>query len=134
MTAKAYVADTVALVRYFEDNLPARAEAAFREAETGKAVILIPEIVIGEFVYVALKGRLKTRDPKATIRELLSEIQASAYLRTRAMNSDSWERFVESGIPELHDRLIHSISLAASASGIISNDEELKSSGFTTIW
>ncbi|MBI3023276.1 MAG: PIN domain-containing protein [Thaumarchaeota archaeon] len=131
---KSYVADTVSLARYFEDSLPSKAEMAFREAEDGKARILVPGIVIAEFIYIALKGRLKTPDPKATIRELLSEIQASTFLQQATMTQDSWERFLESKVRELHDRIIHSISLSSNASGIITNDEELKSSGFRTIW
>ncbi len=68
---KRYVADTVAVARFFEDSLPAKADLAFKEAEDGNAIILIPEVVIGEFVYIALKGRLKTSDPKSLILELL---------------------------------------------------------------
>ncbi len=134
MMMKSYVADTVSLARYFEDSLPSKAEVAFQEAEDGKARILVPGIVIAEFIYIALKGRLKTPDPKATIRELLSEIQASTFLQQVAMTQNSWERFLESKVRELHHRIVHSIALSSNASGIITNDEELKSSGFRTIW
>src|SRR5713226_6691841 len=134
MHRDSYVADTVALARYLEDSLPSGAGAIFEEAESGRAVILIPEIVIGEFVYVALKGRLKTRDPKASILEMLQEINASAYLRPVSMTPESWERFLESDVKELHDRMIHSIAVANSVSGILTSDQELSSTGFPTIW
>lgn len=74
-----YVADTVALARYLEDNLPKRANEVFAKAETGTATILVPDIVIGEFIYIGLKGRLKVSDPRATIAELLGELQSSQF-------------------------------------------------------
>jgi predicted nucleic acid-binding protein len=129
-----YVADTVALARYFEDSLPSKADAVFREAEGGKAVILVPEVVIGEFAYLALKGRIRARDPRATIRELLDEVFQSAYLRQSSMTREAWICFLENEIPELHDRIIYSIAVASRSSGILTNDEELKSSGVKTIW
>lgn len=129
-----YVADTVALARYLEDRLPSKADAAFHEAETGAAVIMIPEIVIGEFAYIALKGRLKSRDPKSDVRELIREIDTSSYLKAVVMDSVAWEKFLESRISELHDRIICSIASSKAASAIITSDKELKSSGFPTIW
>ncbi|MDG6910019.1 MAG: type II toxin-antitoxin system VapC family toxin [Nitrososphaerota archaeon] len=131
---KLYVADTVALARYLEDDLPSRAEGAFREAEAGAAVILIPEVVIGEFAYVALKGRLKTRDPKSDIRELMREIAASSYLAAAAMDPAAWEKFLDCTVPELHDRMIYSIASSRGASAIITPDKDLKLSGFPTLW
>ncbi|MDA4137279.1 MAG: hypothetical protein OK449_09835, partial [Thaumarchaeota archaeon] len=70
-----FVADTVALARYFEDDLPEAADRIFREAEEGRARIIVPEVVIGEFAYIALKGRLKVPDPKSVILELLDELR-----------------------------------------------------------
>ena len=131
---KGYVADTIALARYLEDRLPSEADAAFREAETGAAVIMIPEVVIGEFAYIALKGRLKSRDPKSDVRELIQEISTSSYLMSAAVDSAAWEKFLESSVPELHDRIIYSIASSRAASAIITPDKELKSSGFHTIW
>jgi len=43
------VADTVAIARYFGDSLSPKAREAFQEAEDGKAMVLVPEIVLGEF-------------------------------------------------------------------------------------
>ncbi len=129
-----YVADTVALARYFEDRLPSKAEKAFREAERGDAVVLVPDIVIGEFVYIALKGRLKASDPRAVVRQLLDEVHASSHLRLAPMNEAAWDRFLESGASELHDRMISSLASAHGAVGIITNDDELKSADLATIW
>lgn len=131
---KTYVADTVALARYLEDRLPSKAEAAFREAERGSAVIIIPEVVLGEFAYIALKGRLKSRDPESDVREVIREISASSYLTAVAMGSAAWEKFLESNVSELHDRMVYSIASSKAAAAIITSDKELKSSGFPTIW
>lgn len=60
-----YIADAVAIERYFEDNLPPKADLAFGEAEEGRAEIFVPEIVVGEFIYVAMKGRLKKLETQA---------------------------------------------------------------------
>lgn len=131
---KSYVADTVALAKYFEDRLPRSAERAFQEAERLEAKILVPEIVIGEFIYVALKGRLRVPDPSSTISELLEEMASSPFLEQSSMVPSSWKSFIESKAKELHDRMIYSIAVSSHASAILTNDKELVSSGFKTIW
>ena len=131
---KTYVADAVALARYLTDTLPPKADRAFAEAEAGEALVLVPEVAIGEFVYISLKGRLNVRDPKSEARELVREINASAYFRPAAMGLAAWERFMESKISELHDRMIHSIAAANSADGVVTPDPELRESGMVTIW
>ncbi len=129
-----YVADTVALARYLEDNLPREADGAFRRAEMGKATILVPTIAVAEFIYIGLKGRLKAQDPKAAILELLGELESSPYLRQADVAPKAWEIFLNSNVPELHDRMIFSIASFNGAEGIITNDSELKASGFPIIW
>ncbi len=131
---KRYVADTVGLAKFFEDSLPAKADRAFKEAEDGSAVILIPEVVIAEFVYIVLKGRLKSGDPKSVISELLDELDASANFRQVGMTKEAWAELIRSDVPELHDRMIHAIAKAEAVDAIITNDEELVSTGFRTIW
>jgi predicted nucleic acid-binding protein len=129
-----YVADTVALARYLEDNLPKRADEIFEKAEKGLVTILVPDISIAEFIYVGLKGRLKVSEPRTTIRELLDDLQSSQFLRPVAMSSDSWENFLESTVPELHDRMIYSTAVSNEAEAIITNDPEIVDSAFPTIW
>ncbi|HKW05709.1 MAG TPA: PIN domain-containing protein [Nitrososphaerales archaeon] len=136
---KRYIADAVAIARYFEDSLPPGANLAFREAEEGKAEIFIPEIVFGEFIYIALKGRLKVErisDARTIIRELLDEIESSTHLKPVQMSRKGWDHFLESTIPELHDRMIYSIAMSLDSDHsltIITNDKSLKSV-FRTIW
>lgn len=129
-----YVADTVALARYLEDNLPKRANEVFEKAETGMATILVPDIVIAEFIYAGLKGRLKVSDPKATISELLSDLQSSQFLRPVGISSETWAVFIDSKVPELHDRLIYSTAVSNGADAIITNDPEIIASTHPTIW
>ena len=129
-----YVADTVALAKFLEDGLPARADRAFKDAEDGRATVLLPEVVIGEFVYIALKGRLKSSDPRSLIGELLDELGASASLRQVGMTKRAWAELMLSDVPELHDRMIHAIAKAEGAEAIITNDNELVSTGFRTLW
>lgn len=134
-----YIADTVALARYFDDSLPSKADLAFREAEEGRAEILVPEIVIGEFIYIALKGRLnkaRVSDARVIIRELLDEMESSSYLKPVQMSPRAWNRFLESDVPELHDRIIHSIAMSLDSDrtlSIITSDPSLKRE-FKTIW
>jgi predicted nucleic acid-binding protein len=129
-----YVADTVALARYLEDKLPSRADEIFEKAENGLATILVPDICIAEFIYIGLKGRLKVSDPKATIRELLDDLQSSQFLRPVGISSKGWDIFVESTLPELHDRMIYSTAESNEADAIITNDPEIAASKFPTIW
>lgn len=128
-----YVLDTIALVRYFEDDLSRSADRVFSLAEEGKAKLLIPSIVIGEFIYLALKGRLKVRDLQSAIVELLHSIEASDYLISVDMSLDSWQKFLNLKVPELHDRMICAIAVSHNA-GVITNDPEIRSSGIRTVW
>jgi len=129
-----YVADTVALARYLEDNLPKRANEVFEKAETGTVTILLPDIAIAEFIYVGLKGQLKVSDPTATISELLSDLQSSQFLRPVGVSSKAWEVFINSKVPELHDRIIYSTAVVNEADAIITNDPEIIASTYHTIW
>ena len=66
-----FITDTVALARYLEDSLPDAASDAFGQAERGDGSIMVPQIVVGEFIYIAMKGRLKVADPKSSIKLVL---------------------------------------------------------------
>jgi predicted nucleic acid-binding protein len=129
-----YVADAVALARYLEGNLPRSADRAFQEAEQGNARIIFPDIVIGELIYVALKGRLRTNDAGALIEEVLEELEISDHFEQVVMTREAWMEFLISPVKELHDRMIHSVAKARSTNAIITSDEEIKETGFPTIW
>lgn len=116
-----YVLDTVALVRHLEDTLPAAAGRAVGEAEAGKGRLWLPEIALGEFAYIALRGRLRVPDPRATLDEVLDQVRAASYIRIACLDSAAWDVFVHLTIPELHDRMVAAESLHR-AVPVISSD------------
>lgn len=129
-----YVVDTMALVSYLEDALPGSADKVFKSAEKNECRLLIPEIVMGEFIYILLKGRLKASDPKSLIMETLISLDASRYIDFVGMETEAWEEFLALNISELHDRMICATALSKNAK-IITNDEEIrKNNKVETIW
>jgi predicted nucleic acid-binding protein len=117
-----YLVDTVAFVRYLEDRLPARADRIFAEGESGGAHLLLPQIVLGEFLYLSLRGRLRSKSPRAGINDVLQNLAASDAFSVTAMPWSAWDLFPELTIPELHDRMIAAEALARRVP-IVSNDE-----------
>lgn len=131
---KKYVVDTVALVGYLQNTLPSSADKIFKLAEQNKCRLIIPEIVFSEFVYISLKGRLNSSNPKSLIMEVLISLGAAKHMEFVSMDVDSWEELLNINIPELHDRMICSIALSKDAD-LITNDKEIKKSNYiNTIW
>ena len=131
---KNYIVDTMALVSYLEDNVPKSADKIFKSAEQNKCKLLIPEIVLGEFIYISLKGKLKTSSPKSLIMEVLISLDASRYVDFIAMDIEAWEEILELDIRELHDRMICSIALSKDAV-VITDDEDIKKNkAVETVW
>jgi predicted nucleic acid-binding protein len=131
---KNYIIDTMALVSYLEDSVPRSADKIFKSAEQNKCKLLIPEIVLAEFIYICLKGKMKTSNPKSFIMEVLISLGASRYIDFIGMDAEAWEEFLELDIRELHDRMICSIALSNNAI-MITNDGDIgKSQAVETIW
>jgi predicted nucleic acid-binding protein len=106
-----------------------------KSAEEGSAKLLVPSIIIGEFMYTALIGRLKSQDPLTAITELISDIESSSYMVSVDMETADWRLFLELKVPELHDRMICATSMRHSAKSIVTNDPEIqKESRITTVW
>jgi len=129
-----YVVDTIALVSYLEDDLPLSADKAFKSAEQNKCKLLIPDIVIGEFIYISLKGRLKASNPKSFIMEVLISLDASRYVGFIGMDTEAWEEFLGLDIRELHDRMICSIALSKDAIVITNDNDIMKNGVIETVW
>ncbi len=123
-----YVVDTVALARYFADDLPESAQRTFLLAEQGKAKLLVPSVVVGEFIYSAIRGRVKAANLRSTIVELLQALEVSEYLQPVDMSPTAWQEFLSMKLPELHDRMICAIAIANNAS-IMTNDPEIRAEG-----
>lgn len=129
-----YVLDTVGLVHYLDDSLPRSADRAVGEAEDGGGRLFLPEIVLGEFVYVALRGRLRSGTPRALVEEFLDQLRGSAFLVPSTMGLAAWRRFVDLAVPELHDRMIAADALARGVA-VVTNDLVLASlPGLRTVW
>ena len=116
-----YLTDTVAFVRYLEDRLPPRVDRVFRDAEAGRNHLLIPEIALAEFLYIALRGRLRGPRPELLVREVLHDLSASEAFTVSSMPSTGWEVFLDLRVRELHDRMIASEAIARGVP-LISND------------
>jgi predicted nucleic acid-binding protein len=129
-----YVIDTVAFVRHLEDKLSPKVGRIFDDAEGGKNHLILPEIALAEFVYISLKGRLKSRRPELRVRDVLHNLSASSAFTVSGMSSAAWEEFIELPIPEMHDRMIASEAISRRAP-LISNDPAFEGvSGLTRIW
>ena len=119
--AKNFLTDTVVLARYLEVNLPSPASDIFSLAQRGEASILVPQIVMGEFIYIAMKGRLRLADSKRDIKKFLDELRGASFIPQSNFPEDGWDIFLSLDIPELHVRLIAAEALSRSLS-LISND------------
>ncbi|MGI0155056.1 MAG: PIN domain-containing protein, partial [Thermoplasmata archaeon] len=117
-----------------EDTLPPHAERAFEEAEAGRGHLFLPQIALGEFVYIALRGRLKGDHAATRVREVIHNLSASGAFTLSSMSPEAWEAFLNIRISELHDRMI-----AAEAIGrrvpLISNDSSFDGiEGLRVVW
>ncbi len=129
-----FLVDTVAFVRDLEDQLSAKADRIFREAESGTHHLLLPQIALAEFIYVALRGRLKGARPAIQVRDVLHNLFASDAFTVSGMPAEGWELMPELPIPELHDRMIAAEALARDVP-LISNDASFDAIGsLTRIW
>jgi len=129
-----YVMDTVALVKYLEDDLPKGANKAFREAEAGRARLYLPEIALGEFIYVALKGRLSKDNTRADVEEAVDQILATSFISLSSLSHAAWDTLIDLDVPELHDRMIVADALDRGLP-LITSDDTLKSvAGLRTVW
>lgn len=107
-----YVADTVTLIRYLEDRLTPKVERIFRQAESGINHLFLPQIALGEFLYVAARGRIRSGQTALELRNVLQNLAASDAFTVSAMPPNAWEVFVQLRIPELHDRMIAGEAIA----------------------
>ena len=128
------VVDTVALVKYLEDDLPKSADKAFKDAEAGRAHLYLPEIALGEFIYVTLKGRLRVQDPRVEIEEAVDQILATSFVTLSHLSHSAWDILIGLDLHELHDRMIVADALDRNIP-LITSDNELRTvEGLSTIW
>ncbi len=126
-----YLADTMAVVRYFAgERLGQQAAQLFREADEGQHIIFISAITLMEILYLS-EGRRVKLGPAA----LLTRIADSSNYAVLPMDEQVVLAAVGLGdVGELHDRMI-----AATAKHhklpLITNDPILaQSKHITTLW
>jgi predicted nucleic acid-binding protein len=129
-----HLVDTVAFVRYLEDRLTSKSAKIFDDAEAGKTHLLLPQIALAEFIYIALRGRLKGAPRELQVRDVLHNLVASDAFTISSMPISAWDVFSDLAIPELHDRMIGAEAIAREIP-LISNDPSFDGvEGLTTIW
>jgi predicted nucleic acid-binding protein len=129
-----YLVDTVAFVRYLEDRLTPKSERVFDEAEAGKTHLLPPQIALAEFMYIALRGRLKGTRRELQVRDVLHNLTASEAFTISSMPTSAWDVFTELSIPALHDRMIAAEAIAREIP-LVSNDPAFREiEGLTALW
>jgi predicted nucleic acid-binding protein len=119
------VVDTVALVRYLEDSLPQAADSVFKRAEAGTDRLFLPQIALGEFIYVALRGRVKATHTQAAVEEAVENILSSDFMSVSEPPTSAWRHFLRSPISEMHDRLIAAEALSRGLP-LVSSDAAFK--------
>lgn len=130
-----YVVDTVAIIKYLEGTLPHRSRDIFRNAIKGKYKLIMPGIVIGEFIYAHAKGGLESTFPDVTAEHLIISILNNECFEVTEMTVTDWLTLSSIPIPELHDRMICAIAISAKVDGIITSDETITKAGIVnTIW
>ncbi len=120
-----YVADTHALFWYLEnpDRLSLAADAVFRLAAAGGALIIVPAIVVAELFYLTSKAGLPILPS-----DLLSRINSSREFAFSELGQDQLEAMESiAGVTEMHDRLIAAEAMVRQAP-VISRDEVLQRS------
>ncbi len=118
-----YIVDSHALFWFLEypSKLSPAADAVFRLAAAGGAVIVVPAIVVAELFYLTAKAGLPILPS-----DLLSRINASREFAFSELGQDQLEAMESIAVvTEMHDRLIAAEAVVRRAP-VISRDEILR--------
>jgi PIN domain nuclease of toxin-antitoxin system len=127
-----YVVDAHALYWYLKSDsrLSPAADAVFRLAESGNAVIVVPAIVVAEIYYLTAKQGMPLA-PSRLMADLASA-QDFALSDLGPAQLAALERLTD--VPEMHDRLIAGESLVWRAP-VITRDASIRAAhGIQSIW
>jgi predicted nucleic acid-binding protein len=127
-----YVTDTHSLYWYLVDSprLGRRAAQAFKEADSGAAIIFIPAIVLAELYYMNVKlGR------RLDFHQTLLRLQQSGqFVLLPLLPEDMAEFEADQAVPEMHDRIIAGVARRLSAP-LLTRDPQIAGSGLVvTVW
>ena len=127
-----FVVDTHVLWWYFwhPDRLSVPAQAIFRLAETGNAVIIVPAIVVAEIYFLSVKlGQPFSPSDLFGALDGVTGIRDSDLGRSQLVRLD-----VLTDIGEMHDRLIAAEAMVRNAP-LVTRDSALTASRHvTTVW
>ena len=137
MNKQKYGLDTLAILRYLTATLPTNVEKIFSLAEDNKNQFVILSIVIGELIYTIEKGKAVSgkQIPRDQMDLIISTLFSSSIFSIRDLTPSGWDAFINSNIPELHDRIIVSTCLQENVTALITSDKEIiDSQEISVIW
>ena len=122
-----YVTDTHPFLWYLVGDtrrLGPSAREAFDQAEAGRAVIIIPAIVLAESLHVSEKGRMKFK-----FERVLEMIESALNYRIYPLDLAAIRRASDlKGIGEIHDGITFATAKHLRL-GLITDDQEVRTSG-----
>ncbi|MBI2545716.1 PIN domain-containing protein [Candidatus Woesearchaeota archaeon] len=126
-----YVADTHSLIWFLTDDrrLGKHAREVFNETDSGKAVILIPTIVLAELIFICEK-----KDAAVPFKHILNKINQSSNYVTYSLDMRLILEISNLRLSEMHDRIIVATAYAHKATLITKDREIRKSRLVNTIW
>jgi PIN domain nuclease of toxin-antitoxin system len=127
-----YVTDTHVLYWYLRHSalLSDAAQAVFRLAETGNALIVVPAIVVAEFYFVSVKLQLPF--PLSELFRTLDGLESIYFSDLGRVQLEKMDVLTE--IPEMHDRLIAAEALVLNAPVVTKDPVFTRSPHIRTIW
>jgi PIN domain nuclease of toxin-antitoxin system len=127
-----YVTDTHALYWYLINSprLSATANATFDEADSGRALVYVPAIVIAELFYL----NKKLGEPLNFAATFLQLQQSSQFVLLPFEPADVLDFDAHAAVPEMHDRMIVGAALRLGVP-CLTHDSQIVNSGLVkTIW
>ena len=127
-----FVADAHSLAWYFtrSTKLGMKALQTFRDSSVGKAIIVVPTVVLAEIMDISQKKRIKV-----DYEELLEKIESSSNFEIYPLDIDVLKVARDiTTILDLHDRIIAATAKLLDAR-LLTRDENIQKSGIVgVIW
>ena len=128
-----FVTDTHPFVWYLaadEARLSPSARSVFENADSAKAIIIIPAIVLAESLYLAEKARIKAKAGDI-LRLVENALNYRLYPLDLSVIQIAWEL---RKIPEINDRVIAATARRLGLE-LITDDKAIRQSGYVqTLW
>jgi len=127
---KTYVSDAVAFLYYMINKLPPDSNKAFKEAETGEAVIYLPTIAAAELFYLFDAKRWFEKQA-----EMQRRMEESTNLRYYPFDRETLLQSKKSTAKDIHDKIIIATTRVLKAEALLAKDEKIRKLGEAkTIW